>query len=186
MSTVSEQPEPHRRLATLAAWIGHYGLPAVAAIFLGLMVCRFLPESWAWATVPATLFLLVCLVAALILEITYHNGSLCDRCIADMPVNMAEQVEQHRRKLLFTHHMRRATPWVILFGVGIAQAFLPDLFSVVLFSLYNICLAYFYYASWIHRRLQLMCPWCRGGGDDDDPEVEPTPPPVQERKRNLA
>lgn len=105
-----------------------------------------------------------------------HQGTLCERCAADMPVN-GEELAEKRRRLLRWHH---APIWRLLLLVAIIL--IPDrspweLVGSVAVAGFLLSVAV---ADGAHLPVSLWCPWCSGGGGggDDDPEEAPTPSPT--------
>ena len=172
--------------------IGHYGHRVFAGILLVLAALNIAGVDVAWGSWVG--------LAAMVVAVAgqrFHDGRICERCVATMPLNGAERAERRRRILRAVHTMRETVylagrpiaPPVALYALGAAAAVAvicetaglerggrP---SLTLFAvLYYVPMAGLMLALSMHARLQPWCPYCRWGRGDDGPHEEaPDPDP---------
>lgn len=143
--------------------MGLYPLPGVAALTVPLAVLVVVLASW--------------------LAMRRHDRSLCERCVAALPLNPAERAARCQRMFWVTHRglePRYLVPYlIVLIGSNFATSTPGRLaWAIIQSSMIYLILAY----TW-HRRLQPWCPWCRGdGGGGERDDVAPPPPPVDRRQ----
>jgi Na+/melibiose symporter-like transporter len=114
-----------------------------------------------------------------------HDRSLCEHCVADMPLNPSELAARYNRRFWMSH--AGAEPRFVLpyLAVLIGSNFATGTYGRFAWAIVQSSMIYLILAYSTHRRLQPWCPWCRGGGggwDDHDPA---TPDPVPDGRRQL-
>lgn len=177
--------------------IGHYGHRVFAGILLLMAAMSFAGVDLGWA---ATGVLLPAMAAA-VADQRYHDGRLCRRCAATMPLNGAERAERQRRVLRAVHTTsdpirlagRPVVPplalyilgsltvvAVIIYAAGLERG--GHLSLALVAALFYVPLAGLMLAISLHARLQPWCPYCRWGGGGDGPrEDAPDPDPSSYR-----
>ena len=113
-----------------------------------------------------------------------HDRSLCERCLADWPLDPEKAVAKHQSSLAQFHVVAdrifttRRQMWIItlvLLTIGIGSAFLPQFLSDAWGMLINwLVIPWLFLISYRHRQLQPWCPWCK---DDDGGSFSPDPVP---------
>lgn len=106
-----------------------------------------------------------------------HDFRLCERCIANMPLDGNGEVQRRKKHLRFTHwinelrFMGRTIIWMVM-------VFLPNVFSgwttIWLDLVCGPVIIYILVTDRLHRRLHPWCPWCNWG-DGGDRERVPDP-----------
>jgi hypothetical protein len=112
-----------------------------------------------------------------------HDRSLCEHCVAAMPLNPSELAVRYRTRFWMSH--AGAEPRYILpyLAVLIGSNFATGTFGRLAWAIVQSSMIFLILAYSTHRRLQPWCPWCReGGGGDDEPA---TPDPVPDGRRQL-
>lgn len=182
-------PRPQREF-----WpaLGHHAWKAPLLVN-GLLVTGLL-FGWGWWL----LVLVFAIYGVAYYAVVKHNHNLCERCIAEMPLNPQALVTRRDRALRWDHKEDRfrGRPLLLLLAiyvpliVVIALFFLlPDWAGKVLFALWvGVYQTYEILATRTHKILQPWCPYCdhrRRGKDtfDPDPDPAPVPDPVEEATR---
>lgn len=184
MSTASGAPRPR----PIREAIGHYFLPFYpAALLIGAGWRLAYPDD-TWLGIAIDWALLLLVLFAMICSMLWHR--LCWRCGTNIPTNPAADAEKHDRHLRFVHRWwmnpRRLIPLLVFccivspfVRIPIGLAYDPivqrlwDLFT------FAIPMAYAFWASYRHQRLQPWCPYCRrrDWGDETTP-ITPNPNPA--------
>lgn len=162
---------------------GHYG-PAIFVSVIGAMaVLAVQPVPYPTGFKPLVSLAIVSILIATWLEMREHDRALCERCVADFPLNPAESAVTYRRRLAMVHLLaeRRAATWYLvtilvacLLPPLVPAAFRAPALAVWLAALGS--LAYLLVSGVSHRRLQPWCPQCGPQGGSDKVETpEPTP-----------
>jgi hypothetical protein len=163
-------------------WAGHYSIrvmiPAVALIVFYNAAGRPGGDNGVFSWVVSGVWILW--FATVILDFSYHEERLCERCIAATPLDPQKAVTRWDRFLRLYHHMRVvkiltfaiivwffAGPWV---GGHHWWAYA---INVVAFLLIGVTFT----MTHTHRRLYPWCPYCKWGGRGE-PEVVPDPDPA--------
>jgi hypothetical protein len=157
-----------------SVWLTHHQLEVYIFFAVGATLNQMFDNMFAVGLL-STAFVGLCAVCVALIR---HNAVLCERCIADFPVDGDAQAEKHNLSLAYTHNInnmlwRAAIYWFAALIIGSAWPILTGLPWVV------ICLDL--RARMLHRRLEPWCPWCRND-DDWDVSVE-TPVPTGEATR---
>ena len=162
---------------------GHHG-PAIFVSVIGAMaVLAVQPVAYPPGGKLLVSFAFIAILITTWLEMRKHDRALCERCVADFPLNPAEAAVTYRRRLAMVHLLadRRAATWYLV-GMLVAcllPALAPDAFRVPALAVWLAALgslAYLLVSGVSHRRLQPWCPQCgpQGGSDKVD-TPEPTP-----------
>lgn len=128
-------------------------------------------------------FAVIALMIVTLLEMRKHDRALCERCVADFPLNPAREAETYRRRLATAHLLaeRRAAAWylVVILVACLLPVFAPPELRTPALLLWLSSLAslvYLMQSGVTHRRLQPWCPQCGPQGGSDQVETpEPTP-----------
>jgi hypothetical protein len=116
-------------------------------------------------------------------EMRQHDRGLCERCVADFPLNPAQAAETYRRRLETVHRLAEPRAGLWYLGAIVVACLLPVLAPASLYLPARILwlaalasLVYLVQSGQTHRRLQPWCPQCGNQGGSDNVEVpEPTP-----------
>jgi hypothetical protein len=167
---------------------GHWAPQILIAAILTsvVMVIRPLPPSSPLAL--ASPALLVAAVVATWVQMRRHDRSLCELCMAAMPLNASATAHRYRRRLAVAHlgSERRA----VLAYLGFLVAFdlllvlvPPDLVrpASYLWAAMQSTLIYLVLAHSTHRRLQPWCATCRADDGGGSPVGAPDPRPSGSR-----
>jgi hypothetical protein len=168
--------------AQASRW-GHAG-PRIFAGILGTMaLLAVLPVTYPPGGKQLVSLAMLALTIVTLLEMRKHDRALCERCVADFPLNPAQEAETHRRRLAAAHLMaeRRAAAWYL--AAVLVACLLPILAppplrvpALLLWLASLASLVYVMQSGVTHRRLQPWCPQCGPQGGSDQVETpEPTP-----------
>ncbi len=152
-------------------WSPHLLVGAiVTSIALGL---RPLPATPVALLAPV---LVVGIVLASWVAMRKHDRSLCERCMAAMPLNPSETAARCRRRFVVVHlgsDQRALAAYMLVLvasnlfllipGPGLVQTLGGYAWASV-----QVTLIYLVVCYTTHRRLQPWCPECEGGGPGDD------------------
>lgn len=110
-----------------------------------------------------------------------HDRKLCIHCIRESPAD-GVVAAQRKRRWLWTYHKVATNKKVNSVAlVGYVAAFVGGaIFGQALVTAAGLIVALLlivnYASEWIHRRLVVWCPWCKGGGREEKaPEPVPSP-----------
>jgi Na+/melibiose symporter-like transporter len=114
-----------------------------------------------------------------------HDRSLCEHCVAAMPLNPSELAARYSRRFWLSHtgaEPKFVVPYLaVLIGSNFATGTVGRFgWAVVQTSMIYLILSYS-----THRRLQPWCPWCREGGGGWDADNIDSPDPVPGDRRQL-
>lgn len=162
---------------------GHHGPTIFVSVIGAMAVLALQPVPYPPGAKPLISLAFVSILIATWLEMRKHDRALCERCVADFPLNPAEAAVTYRRRLAMVHLLaeRRAATWYLV-GVLVAcllPALAPAAFRVPALAVWLAALgslAYLLLSGVSHRRLQPWCPQCGPQGGSDKIETpEPTP-----------
>lgn len=168
--------------AQASRW-GHAG-PSIFVVIIGSMaVMALLPVPYPPGGKPLVSIAFIALMLTTYLEMRKHDRSLCERCVADFPLNPAQAAEKYDRRLATVHLMAepRIARWYL---VGILVVCLLPIFAhgplrlpaMVLWLASLVSLGYIVMSGQTHRKLQPWCPQCgHQGGSDKVETPEPMP-----------
>lgn len=165
-------------------WFGHNGWKsAIAICATGAIPTNILP---AWFTAVGTSLLVMAWFA-----MNDHERKLCDRCIAQWPLDPQAEVVKHDRALRGVHFLYNHRPrWGGRYGLSIlfAVLFLAIYAPVSVFgpewarwlvdaALNLVFIPWLLWVTYQHKRLDGWCPYCRHRGPGQmtaDPVPQPT------------
>jgi len=112
-----------------------------------------------------------------------HDRSLCERCVAAMPLDASAAAHRNRRRMWTAHAATRPSALLVmvalLVAVDVALVVVPATWVGAVswgWAAAQGGLVYLVLSHTTHRRLQPWCPWCRdGGGGEGLDEPEPVP-----------
>jgi hypothetical protein len=161
---------------------GHNGPTIFVAVIGAMAVLALQPLPYPTGAKPLISLSFVSILITTWLEMRKHDRALCERCVADFPLNPAESAVTYRRRLAMVHLLaeRRAATWYL---VGILVACLlpplaPAAFRLPALAVWLVALgslAYLLLSGVSHRRLQPWCPQCGPQGGSDIETHQPTP-----------
>lgn len=156
---------------------GHSAPVALCAAIVAVIVMGLYPLSGTAAlTVPVAV---LGVVLTSWLAMRRHDRSLCERCVAALPLNPAERAVRCQRMFWVTHRGLEPRYLVPYLTVLIGSNFATSVAGRVAWAVIQSSMIYLILAYTSHRRLQPWCPWCRGGdGGGERDDVAPPPPPV--------
>lgn len=161
-------------------WVGHHSETLLVLSIVTSETARYLhtPGVFKWVFIALTALVIVLGVR--------HDRLLCERCIADWPLD-GEQRAEKRRPLFGLFHVMRNHG--ILFSLGLVAIALPSFLVkqgwVEVASSLGVDLAVIalFGVTVIHRRYQPWCPQCRGGGGPKEVVPDPVPQVTNQRTR---
>jgi hypothetical protein len=152
---------------------GHFAADLLCGTVVAAIAVALYPPPAALAlTVPTAL---VAVVVACWLAMRQHDRSLCEHCVAALPLDAAERAARCRLRFRLAHagnEPRLLVPY--LAGLALVN-FAPGPAGRVVWMLAQLTLVYLLRCTVTHRRLQPWCPWCRGGGQEDPASTDPLP-----------
>ena len=172
--------------AEASRW-GHHGPTVFVAIIGTMAALAVLPVHYPPGGKQLMSIAFIALMIATFVEMRKHDRVLCERCVADFPLNPAQAAETYRRRLATVHLLaeRRAATWYL---VAILVACLLPIFAPgplhtparILWLAALASLVYLMQSGVTHRRLQPWCQQCgpQGGSDKVD---TPEPMPLDSR-----
>lgn len=166
---------------------GHAGPTVFVGIIATMAALAVLPISYPPGSRQLLSLAVIALLIATYVEMRKHDRALCERCVADFPLNPAQAAETYRRRLATVHLLveRRAAAWYLV--AILTACLLPILAPAplhmparVLWLAALASLVYIVQSGQTHRRLQPWCPHCghQGGSDKVD---TPEPMPLDSR-----
>ncbi|MDT4938238.1 MAG: hypothetical protein QOG80_1909 [Pseudonocardiales bacterium] len=164
---------------------GHYS-PELLIASIGLaIVLAFNPVGGlSGVAVPVGL---MAFIVATWLMMRRHDRTLCERCMASMPLNPAEQANRYTRRFWMAHtgsERRFMIPYLI---VLIASNFAMSTPGRIFWATMQASMIFLILSYSTHRRLQPWCPWCSDGGGGSRHDVDPvTPDPVPGSRLQLT
>lgn len=154
--------------------VGHYAPWVLAVLVSALTVLTLLPDS---TDVPwPELSPLLAVALLLGLAILAHNRSLCERCIAALPLDATATAARYARRFKVTHLFENR-----LFAVGYLAGIVgtsllsSDPVGRYVWAMAEASLVYLLVAYVTHQRLQPWCPHCGHGGEERSAPVAPSP-----------
>jgi hypothetical protein len=175
--------------ATGASWWGHQAphvLIGSIVACIGLVLRPLPPGSLASVVAPSVL---VAVVLLSWVSMRRHDRSLCEFCVAAMPINPTEAATRYRRRLALAHlgADRRIVVAYLVLLVGSCLLLLGGppmlrLWGPYVWSGVQATMIYLVLSHTTHRRLQPWCPRCQDGGGEDH-AVDPDPEPSGSRSR---
>jgi len=168
--------------AQASRW-GHAGPSIFVAIIGSMAVLAVLPVPYPPGGKPLVSFAFIALMITTYVEMRKHDRALCERCVADFPLNPSASAETYKRRLATVHVMAepRVARWYL---VGILIVCLLPIFAhgplrlpaMALWLASLVSLGYIVMSGQTHRKLQPWCPQCGNQGGQDKVETpEPMP-----------
>lgn len=166
----------------------HYGTGIVITYLVISIVVTPLPLPKAvQLVVYGGLFLV--LVYGQVAALRHQFGHLCEKCMADMPLNPQEKAEKVKPLLRTAHALHFGTKRVVMtsvatLGLAVAAVVLAStigggpLFVVTSEALLLLLLAS-HVSMNAHRKYAPWCPYCNGGGGDYVRGGSPDPSVIQ-------
>lgn len=183
--------------------IGHYGPRLVAG---AMLVTATLTIAGYDIGLAAAVIIAGSIILASISQIV-HDGRLCARCMATMPLDGEARAARRRPILRFVHVVTTplrypriagrpfigpVVPYILIaLAVNAAVANIGGFAGtyaarLVHTAVFTLPLAAIYASAALHARLQPWCPYCRWGRGDDGPhEHAPDPDPHGRHPRPL-
>ncbi len=175
-----------RQPGRVSRW-GHAGPTIFVAILSTMAAFALLPVPYPAGGKPLVSLTFIVLMIVTLVEMRKHDRGLCERCVADFPLNPAQEAETYSRRLATVHLMaeRRVAGWYL---VAILTACLLPLFApgplklpaMMLWLASLVSLVYIVRSGQTHRRLQPWCPQCGNQGGNDKVDT-PEPMPLDSR-----
>lgn len=167
-----------RRDSRLLIWTGHR---AVFFAWAGIVLYAAGALSWKTPAEGPAVTVSVFVIIAAAATSWYHGRRLCERCIAETPLDPQAEVEK-RMRVLRAHHSRRMR---VIENTGFGIVFLCQfisyfsrgwaLWALILISAVLFSQGITLYIWDRHGRLRPWCPWCHWG-DGGNEEVSPDVP----------
>lgn len=169
---------------------GHWAPQILIAAILASVVLAVVPMPTGNPLTALSPALLVVVVVATWVQMRRHDRSLCEYCVAAMPLNPSAEAQRFHRRLALVHQgtNRRAVVayLVVLLGADLSLALAPaGLFrpAVIVWACVQSTLIYLVLSHVTHRRLQPWCSQCGGGGGGRGDVGAPDPVPFDSRTR---
>lgn len=156
----------------LRLW-GHLAADLLCGVIVTMIALRFYPpppETALMVSAALVAFVLLCWLA-----MRRHDRSLCEHCVAALPLDAAERAARSRFRFRVVHagsEPRLAVPYL---ATLVLVNFAPGEWGRLLWVAVQLTLIYALRCAVAHRRLQPWCPWCSGGGDKDRAGTDPLP-----------
>jgi hypothetical protein len=156
----------------LRVW-GHAAADLLCGVIVVTIGLRFyVPPPMLGLTVAVALvaFVLACWVA-----MRRHDRSLCEYCVAALPLDATERAARYRMRFRVAHaggERRLVFPYL---AVLVLVNFAPGTWGRLVWIMVQLSLVYLLRCAVTHRQLQPWCPWCRGGGEKDPANTDPLP-----------
>ena len=173
------QDKPGRGDSRALMWVGHYAIYGVLLYAPVTIAATVTGTHIQWLNI-ATVAALAVLMASVLIQWRYHDQRLCERCIADSPLDPQAAVEKWEPALREHHRALTSMAAVLLVVAGYvstvthAPKWLPVFFNVLL-----ILVIVVWFVDWhVHRRLYPWCPWCHwdeGGDEEKTPDLPQVP-----------
>ncbi len=173
------------RTKRLMLWVGHYCYQIFVVVYLATFITSIPSPStkpslgwhFTWGTL-ASVLINAAYIGLIMSSVFRHDTGLCERCIADMPLDGPARAEKYRRSLGTYHsipHLILLIAVLILFfaspWLGLLR--LPAIAAFMVVNIHTCVLAV------RHRRLEPWCPWCHWGhGGDEEFVPDPDPDPA--------
>lgn len=168
--------------ARVSRW-GHAG-PTIFVSILGTMAAfALLPVPYPEGGKPLVSLTFIVLMLVTLIEMRKHDRGLCERCVADFPLNPAQEAETYSKRLETVHLMaeKRIARWylVAILTACLLPVFAPAPLKIPALMIWLASLASLVYivrSGQTHRRLQPWCPQCgpQGGTDQvETPDLTP-------------
>jgi hypothetical protein len=145
-------------------------LCGVIVVTIGLRFYAPPPTLRLALSAALVVFVLACWVA-----MRSHDRSLCELCVAALPLNAAERAARYGRRFRVAHAGSQPRLLVPYLAILLLANFAPGSWGRLLWVLVQLSLIYLLRCAVTHRRLQPWCPWCRGGGEKDPTSPDPLP-----------
>lgn len=162
----------------LMAWGAHHDLRLLGVMWVAFIISYLTPATW---LALAMMYLgLGAQLLATVGVINHARHGMCERCIAEWPLNASEIAERRAWVFGLTHRPRYALG-VFFAGYGLMVG-LPFLLgkpwgSILGWTVWTLSLLTSSYARRWHERLMPWCPYCRRRGWGRGDRVEAPPPP---------
>ena len=162
---------------------GHHGRTIFVSVIGVMAVLTVRPAPYPPGVKPLVSLTFAAILVATWLEMRKHDRALCERCVADFPLNPAEAAVTYRRRLAMVHLLAERRAAICYLAVILVACLLPPLapaaFRVPALAVWLAALgslAYLLLSGVTHRRLQPWCPQCGPQGGSDKVETpEPSP-----------
>lgn len=154
--------------------VGHYAPWVLAVLVSALTVLTLLPDT---TDVPWPALAPLLAVALLLgLSILAHNRSLCERCIAALPLDATATAARYARRFTVAHLFENRLLAVgYLAGIVGTSLLSSDPVGRYVWATAEASLVYLLVVYVTHQRLQPWCPRCGHGGEERSAPVTPSP-----------
>lgn len=167
---------------------GHWAPQILIASIGATVLLGVVPMPRDSLLAPLTPLLLLAVVITTWVQLRRHDRTLCEHCMASMPLNPSASAQRYARRLALVHHGSRprviAVYLLVLLGANVALAAAPEALmrpAMVLWVLAQSSLVYLVLSHVTHRRLQPWCVQCGGGGEGRDDVHSSGPLPMGSR-----
>ena len=164
--------------AQASRW-GHAGPSIFVGVIASMATLAVLPVPYPPGGKPLISIAFIALMLVTFAEMRKHDRALCERCVADFPLNPAQDAETYRRRLEFVHLLadkRMARRYLLAILVAcLLPLFVPAPLRIPAMGLWLASLAslvYLVQSGQVHRKLQPWCPQCSGGGGGNRDNVD--------------
>jgi hypothetical protein len=154
--------------------VGHYAPWLLAVLMSALTVLTLVPDA---VDIPwPVLVPLLGVAVALGLSILVHNRSLCERCIAALPLDATATAARYARRFKVAHLFEhRLFALGYLAGIVGTSLLYGDPVGRYAWAAAQLSLVYLLMVYVTHQRLRPWCPHCRNGGEERATPVTPSP-----------
>lgn len=161
---------------------GHWAPQVLIGAIAATVLLAVAPMPTGNPLTALTPLLLLGVVIATWVQMRRHDRTLCEHCMAAMPLNPSLSAQRYERRLALAHLGQQPAAVLgylaILLGADLAVAVAPDAVLhpvLALWACTQLSLVYLVLSHVTHRRLQPWCARCGGGGGEDVQAPEPAP-----------
>ncbi len=169
----------------LSHWISKRLAPMWVVLF-GVNVSTQALHLTNWIVMP----LIIPMISTALADQSHHDY-LCERCVADMPINPQQEVDDKLDALRRYHKLALPVALLYLTVIIPATMFLGNwlygygVYIVAAAGMFGLMLPVIHWMA-VHGRLRPWCPYCRRGRGGDDEEFAPVAPDPHGVKEPVA
>ncbi|MFE5852983.1 hypothetical protein ACFQ61_07145 [Streptomyces sp. NPDC056500] len=159
----------------------HHGTRFYIGYLLVAMATYPIPLPW-WAALAYTGLNTLAIWVGLILMQLHRKGSLCEKCIAELPLNPQDRaaspyvrIPLRAGHILYGSGFMTTVTMVCVIATTGGALFTSGLLRIVLQESALVLLLLITLQDYHHSKYGPWCPWCDNGDGDDDRVQQPEP-----------